>query len=84
MKPAIEIPGYRRVYKAVQTFGPNGATAYEVGNMLEGVNPSSITSRINELTRQQYIARIGTTSDPARMGTGHHLSVDVYAALERS
>ena len=84
MKPAIEIPGYRKVYKALLTFGEDGATATEIERIVPGTVFNTIQNRLKTLVAQGYAKRGTPTADRERMGLKGRDTVDVFIAIQRA
>jgi hypothetical protein len=80
-KKILEIPAYRRVYRALLKFGSTGATAYELSRAMgDSVKGYQVSSKLTELARHKLVKQEGSTADPSRQAKGTSNS-NVWVAL---
>lgn len=78
MKPAIEIPGYKRVYAVICRYGDSGASKVDIANTT-GMPRHQIHAKVSELIRQGYVKELAErTSDKGRIDRGE-ASAALYA-----
>lgn len=82
MKPFLEVPGYRKVYKALRRFGDDGATVADLVKALNNkVEHRVITARLTTMLRAGLVRQAGITARSDRMAVGSE-SVNVWVAVD--